>query len=679
MTHPEPAGRFPFSAIVAQEQMKQALLLNAANPAVGGVLIRGNKGTAKSTAVRSLTTLLPPIEVVAGCPYSCNPGTEIDQCIHCIADPDGEVVQRPVRIVDLPVSASEDRLVGSLDIERAIQSGQQAFEPGILAAAHRGILYIDEVNLLSDHLVDLLLDAAAMGRNYVERDGLSVTHPASFILVGTMNPEEGELRPQLLDRFGLMVEAESDFSRDDRIEVVRRRVGFEADPAGFAEAWEPRQQELRGRLAEAQALLPRVEVPDAIMEAVAAICEDHGVDGLRADITIYRAASTIAAWNQRQRVELDDVRDAARLALVHRQRRQPFQEPQLDQQRLDETLEQLGNTTRERDPHPPRAGDRTEPEDDPGNQPPPPEEGGQQPPTDEGATEDSDLGSEDAPDQAPAPIGASPPVRVPESRRRRDRRSRTAAGRSAATLTDTRAGRHVSSRPASEAPTDVDLVATLRTAAPKRLARARARTPSLEPSDLQEKVRETTTARLVVFVVDASGSMGARQRMEATKGAILSLLVDAYQQRDRVALITFRGDHADLVLPPTNSVERAHRELAHLATGGRTPLGSGLTRAHELIEAERRRDAGLATLLIVVTDGRANSGATTGSPRDAVHAAAGALALVADDALVIDTESGFVRLGEAQALADLLEGECVTLGEPTAQSLEASVRAMRSR
>ena len=337
--------RFPFAALVGQERMKRALLLNAVNPAVGGVLIRGSKGTAKSTAVRSLAALLPPIAVVAGCPYSCDPARERATCPHCTTDATedraGEVVERPVRIVDLPVGASEDRLVGSLDIERALHSGRQAFEPGLLAGAHRGILYIDEVNLLNDHLVDVLLDAAAMGRNYVERDGLSVTHPSRFILVGTMNPEEGELRPQLLDRFGLMVEADDQFTRAERMEVVKRRIAFEADPAAFVARWDAEQQALRQRLAAAQGMLPDVTLSDQMLEAIAGVCEAHEVDGLRADIVIHRAATTIAAWDGRAEVSLDDVREAARLALVHRQRRQPFEQPELDQQRLDESLDEF--------------------------------------------------------------------------------------------------------------------------------------------------------------------------------------------------------------------------------------------------------------------------------------------------------------------------------------------------
>lgn len=356
--------RFPFPAIVGQERMKRALLLNAVNPGIGGVLVRGSKGTAKSTAVRSLAALLPAIEVVAGCPFSCA-AEERPACPHCSsAAGQAEVVRRPVRIVDLPVGASEDRLVGSLDIERAIQSAEQAFEPGLLAAAHRGVLYIDEVNLLSDHLVDLLLDAAAMGRNYVERDGLSVVHPSRFILVGTMNPEEGELRPQLLDRFGLMVEAENRFTTQERMDVVRRRVAFEGDPETFAAEWQGEQDALRARLRAAQDSLAGVRMPDEMLEAIAHVCEVHEVDGLRADIVIHRAATTIAAWEGRAEVTLEDVREASSLALVHRQRRQPFEQPHLDPQRLDDTLDEFESRGRPREQRPSGTREGSSPESD---------------------------------------------------------------------------------------------------------------------------------------------------------------------------------------------------------------------------------------------------------------------------------------------------------------------------
>ena len=281
-------SRFPFTAIVGQTSMKRALILNAVNPKIGGVLVRGKKGTAKSTAVRSLAALLPEVTVVQGCPYNCSPEERQGLCTRCeTSSDDSEIVVRQIPIVDLPVGATEDRLVGSLDIEEAIKTGNRVFEPGLIAGTHRGILYIDEVNLLNDHLVDILLDAAAMGRNYVEREGISITHRSEFILVGTMNPEEGDLRPQLLDRFGLAVEVDGRFTPEERQEVVKRRIAYESDPQTFMAQWQQSEQEERDRVIRSQRLLPQVTVGDNILELITSICAEYDVDGMRGDITMY--------------------------------------------------------------------------------------------------------------------------------------------------------------------------------------------------------------------------------------------------------------------------------------------------------------------------------------------------------------------------------------------------------
>ena len=336
-------GGFPFTAVVGMDEMRLALILNAVSPAVGGVLVRGEKGTAKSTMVRALAAVLPDVGVVTGCRFSCDPADPDPDC------PDGPhdrtrddagsaARTRAARLVELPVGASEDRLLGALDIERALTEGVKAYEPGLLAAAHRGVLYVDEVNLLHDHLVNLLLDAAALGVSYVERDGVSVRHAARFLLVGTMNPEEGELRPQLLDRFGLTVEAAAPRDPGPRAEVVRRRLDYDADPAGFAARWGAEESGLAGRIAAARRLLPRVVLPDGALRQVASVCAAFGVDGLRADLVTARAAMAHAAWEGRTVVSADDIRAAARLALPHRRRRQPFDEPQLDEQQLEDAL-----------------------------------------------------------------------------------------------------------------------------------------------------------------------------------------------------------------------------------------------------------------------------------------------------------------------------------------------------
>src|SRR5690348_16653817 len=329
---------FPFAAIAGMDDLKLALLLNAVSPAIGGVLVRGEKGTAKSTLVRGLAELLPPVGVVEGCRFSCDPGAPDPGCPDGPHSGDAGRSSRPARLAELPVGATEDRLAGSLDIERALTAGVAAFEPGLLAAAHRGILYVDEVNLLHDHLVDLLLDAAALGVNYVEREGVSVRHAARFLLVGTMNPEEGELRPQLLDRFGLTVQVTASQDPAERAEVVRRRLAFEADPAGFVTRFSADTAALASQVAAARGRLPQVSLPDAALRQICSVCGAFGVDGMRADLVTARTAIALAAWADRDEVTEEDIRTAARLALPHRRRRDPFDAPGLDEQALDDAL-----------------------------------------------------------------------------------------------------------------------------------------------------------------------------------------------------------------------------------------------------------------------------------------------------------------------------------------------------
>lgn len=322
--------------------MKLGLVLNAINPRLGGVLIRGEKGTAKSTAVRALAALLPEIEVVEDCPYSCDPHDYSSMCSTCRQRVDsGEVLPRAtrrMRVVDLPVSVTEDRVVGTLNLEEAIKKGEKRFEPGLLATANRGILYVDEVNLLDDHIVDILLDSAAMGVNTVEREGISFTHPANFILVGTMNPEEGELRPQLLDRFGLMVQVEGMADPVMRMEVVKRRLSFDDDPDGFYAQWEEEEHRVADQILKARSLVPHVPISESLMYAIARIAIELGVDGHRADIVMVKAAKTLAALQGKDEATIEDVRTVAELVLPHRLRRRPFEDASFDFSRLDELL-----------------------------------------------------------------------------------------------------------------------------------------------------------------------------------------------------------------------------------------------------------------------------------------------------------------------------------------------------
>ncbi|MBC9711860.1 putative cobaltochelatase [Streptomyces sp. TRM66268-LWL] len=670
---------YPFTALVGQDDLRLALVINAVSPAVGGVLVRGEKGTAKSTAVRALSALLPEVEVVPGCRFSCDPQAPDAQCPDGPHDAAGTVA-RAARMVELPVGASEDRLVGALDIERALAEGVKAFEPGLLADAHRGILYVDEVNLLHDHLVDLLLDAAAMGASYVEREGVSVRHAARFLLVGTMNPEEGELRPQLLDRFGLTVEVSASREPDQRVEVVKRRLAYDDDPAGFAARWADEERAVRARIVAARALLPSVRLGDGVLRQIAATCAAFEVDGMRADIVMARTATALAAWAGREEVTAEDVRQAALLALPHRRRRNPFDAPGLDEDKLDETLEEFGSSD---------SSDGDGPDDDPDPDGP---DGGGRPPEDGG--DDGDAGPQVPPQssapQAPDPkesdgkeqseqsassgAGEQSPAAAAEPFRTKllsvPGTGAGAAGRRSRARTDH--GRTTGARRPQGALTKLHLAATVQAAAPHQRARGRAgRGLVVRRDDLRQAVREGREGNLVLFVVDASGSMAARQRMSAVKGAVLSLLLDAYQRRDKVGLVTFRGAGAEVALPPTSSVDAAAVRLEALPTGGRTPLAAGLLKAHEVLRVERLRDPVRRPLVVLVTDGRA-----TGGPEPVAHAAraAGLFAAESIASVTVDCESGPVRLGLAGQLAQGLGGTVVTLDELRADSLAGLVK-----
>ncbi|MEU9739231.1 VWA domain-containing protein [Micromonospora chersina] len=742
---------YPFSAVLGMDEMRLALLLNAVSPAVGGVLVRGEKGTAKSTAVRALAGLLPPVDRVAACRFACDPAAPDPGC------PDGPhpagsaAERRPARLVELPVGAAEDRVVGSLDLEKALAEGVRAYEPGLLAAAHRGVLYVDEVNLLHDHLVDLLLDAAAMGRCHVEREGVSVSHAARFLLVGTMNPEEGELRPQLLDRFGLTVEVAASRDPAVRAEVVRRRLAADTDPAGFAAGWAEADAEVARRVAAARRRLPRVALPDAALRQIAEVCAAFDVDGMRADIVTARTAVAHAAWQGRDRVTADDVRVAARLALPHRRRRDPFDTPGLDEQRLDEALRRAREQHPDDDPDGgsdgslgpdggpdggpgggsgpdsgpvggsggPGAGDgpegstggpggggvdpdgpgrsargkggaggwdRSGTSDDAGR-PGSPDDGrgtgrdGRWPANGQTGDGMGDESSNDRPGDGLPGAGRRPgdpggaegrpgTVSVPDRGLRArlftapgmgegvpGRRSRARTGRGRTTGARVPAGRAGA----------LHLPATVRAAAPHQAARGRGGGPlRLRPSDVREAVRDGREGNLVLFVVDASGSMGARERMSAVKGAVLALLTDAYQRRDKVAVVAFRGTGAQTLLPATSSVLAASTRLAELPTGGRTPLAEGLLAAADLLRVERLRDPKRRPLVLVVTDGRATAGPR---PLDRADRAAAVLAATGAPCVVVDCESGPIRLNLARRLAAHLQAPHHHLADVTSDPL----------
>jgi magnesium chelatase subunit D len=635
---------YPFSAIVGHDQLRLALLLCAVRPEIGGALIRGEKGTAKSTAVRGLAALLSAATGSGG-----------------------------AGLVEMPLGATEDRVVGSLDLQRVLRDGEHAFSPGLLARAHGGVLYVDEVNLLHDHLVDILLDAAAMGRVHIERDGVSHSHEARFVLIGTMNPEEGELRPQLLDRFGLTVDVQASRDVDVRVQVIRERMAYEADPDAFAERYADADAELARRIAAARAVVDDVVLPDNELRRIAALCAAFDVDGMRADLVVARAAVAHAAWRGASTVDEQDIRVAAELALPHRRRRDPFDDHGIDRDELDEALAKASESQvasqvadsppePEPDPDPPGGGKSADDpalQQDPQSQHAPPSPMGDDPQRPASPLSRSSPSASSAP---PAKAFRTRALTVPgvgEGAPGRRSRARNASGSVVAAADPRAAGAH-----------GLHLFATVLAAAEHASAAGALR---LHPDDLRRAVREGREGNLVIFVVDASGSMAARDRMAAVSGAAMSLLRDAYQRRDKVAVITFRQQQARILLPPTSSAHIAGRRLARFDTGGKTPLAEGLLAARELVLREKVRDRARRALVVVLTDGRATAGP---DPLGRSRIAATRLVAEGAAAVVVDCETSYVRLGLAGQLARQLGAPVIRLEHLHADHLTQAVRSV---
>ncbi|MCG1003704.1 MULTISPECIES: VWA domain-containing protein [Halobacterium] len=681
----------PFPAVVGQRDLKDALLAVAANDSLDGLLATGEKGTAKSTTARALADLLPDQRAVADCPYGCPPDDPDHQCADCRERDDPPVESRPVPFVTLPLGASRDRVVGSLSVPDALD-GDAEFNPGLLARANRGFLYVDEVNLLDDHLVDVLLDAAASGVNRVERDGVSVTHPAQFTLVGTMNPEEGDLRPQFRDRFALHVDVAGSDDLDERAEIVSRALdGFDGD---YAEATE----RVRERLLDARERLSDVDLPESLVRDITELCRDAGVDGHRADVATARAARTLAALDGRPTVTEADVQRAAEFALPHRLQSRPFEDAPDPEDVVDDHFEDEsgsedeptdGETNGDASDDPDaESSDEADDSDSDSEHEREPESGGEADDDEraggvpEGAhASNSDSGSEDesgddrendaesdGDDEAAAPLvpgqsraetvepgaGRAPETETPDAERD------SGSGRAAATPSADSRGPRVRTERAS-ATDSVDAAASVRAAAARG-------SETVESRDLRQSVRAGSASALVVFAVDASASM--RGPMRAAKGVALDVLRDAYERRDEVAVVTFAGEDANVVLPPTDSVTLAARHLKSLPTGDRTPLPAGLRAADDVLA---RADPD-AAVVVVVTDGRANAG--TDAPTSDTREAASALADRGAEVLVVDAGDG----DRASLVGDVVrasEGERVPLDALTPERIDGAVSAAR--
>jgi magnesium chelatase subunit D len=653
--------------------MVQALLLAAINPLCGGVLLRGEKGAAKSTAARGLREILPPLPPTSA--ESANPSL-----------PRG----RP--FLTLPLNATEDRVVGGLDFEVATRQGIRVNNPGLLSQAHQGILYIDEVNLLDDHLVDLVLDAAARGSCALEREGLSLTLPSQFILIGTMNPEEGELRPQFLDRFGLAVQVASEKDPELRVETLRRREEFEADPWVFAAKWAPETELLKARVLKAQAELSRVVIPQRIREFIAQLAVERHVAGHRADLLLERAAVALCAFQGRKILAETEVLEVAPLVLAHRQRESaPPPPPPPDPEPNEAEANQEEPEQEEPRPEEPNQeeSERAEPTETESAPPEPAPAAAS--PLDRPEPEDS--GEEDS-TEPPSPrpnalverifeIGQTFKVRRVETAK--DRLRRRGSGRRSRGRVSQKQGRYVKSGP-NNGLGDLALDATIRAAAPYQLGRERAPGLALAlwPSDIRCRIREKKMGNHLFLTVDASGSMGARGRMAAAKGAVMSLLLDAYQKRDQVALISFRRDGAAVNLPLTASADLAGRLLAEMPIGGRTPLAHGLELTFREVRNALLKNPLARPIVIVVTDGRGNVSLTAGPPgstqsRPLQQAWALASVMAREKRakyLVVDTEEeSLVAFKLAERLAAALEAEYYRINDLKAETLLSLIRA----
>ena len=706
----------PFPAIVGQDDLKRVLLLAAAHDDLSGAVITGEKGTAKSTAVRALVDLLPEQQAVAGCPYGCAPDDPASQCEDCRArDRDDLTVEtRQVPLVTLPLGATRDRVVGTLSVEDAM-AGDAEFDPGLLAAANRGILYVDEINLLDDHLVDVLLDAAASGVNTVERDGISVSHPAEFTLIGTMNPEEGDLRPQLRDRFDLQATVTGCQDLADRVDIIDRALA-EGDDENVATEYGNAVADLRESLRVARESIDSVSLPTEFKQSIAELCTEAGVDGHRADIATARAAIASAALDGRPKVIESDVQAAARYTLPHRLRSQPFEEPPDPEELLDDHFddedtggEDDAESTDDSDVD--ESGDAEDADSadeneeaggsDDGNDGTRDDEG-----VDNGGRDtDSEGSDENNRSKDPAPSGAdggsdsgqadtserggdSDDGDDPGSTESDDETEGTplVPGQQRAGVGDATApdiddtvdeadsgensgspgqrshqqqaggrGTRVRTEPATgEAP--VDAAASVRTAASRGHNR-------VEADDLQQSVREREQAATIVFAVDASASM--TPAMETAKGVVLELLRDAYEQRDEVAFVAFGGDDAEVLLPPTRSVSLAARHLKSLPTGDRTPLPAGLSTAAAVLD-DADSSLGVA---VIVTDGRAN--VADGSPTQATRRAAEQLAGVATAVVVV--AAGTAGRGLIPTIVEVAGAETVPLSKLSPQVVTTAV------
>ncbi len=610
---------FSFSAVIGQDSAKKALIYAAVNPLIGGVLLSGQKGCAKSTLVRSFGAILKDID-----------------------------------IIDLPLNITEDMLLGTVDIKGAVADGKKRFSPGLLKRADGNILYIDEANLLTKSAVDALLDASQRGYVNVEREGMSESYACRFLMVGTMNPEESLLGAQFTDRFGLYVQMKGIADKACRIEIIKRRMEYEKDPERFCARYKEKDDICARKIMSAQKLLSHVKISNDMMQISVMLSSASGAFGHRAEILIAETALAIAAFDGRTEVEKDDIYSAAEFVLPHRMREctdaKEEYVPQNEQQDIEEDLDETNQTES------PKESNKEQNED---NYIPPPDKIQQEPPQD--AADDTVYGQE-----LYALNDVFPQKKYKDAKRGSGRRSKT--------VSDTKKGRYIGFYIPKDKNYDIAFDATLRAAAPhQRFRDKNGLALSIQSQDIRQKKREHRVGNTIFFAVDASGSMGAKKRMIETKNAVLSLLYDAYQKRDRVGLIAFRKDKAEILLPVTRSIDLAQKRLQSLPTGGRTPLSKGIRLALQMIYSEKIKDNDMVPLLILITDGKVNDKDSETPYKDVIS--------ISDEAakkdipsIVIDTENSAFPLGIAKEIAEHMKSEYVKVQELKAQKIVDIVR-----
>ncbi len=620
---------FPLAAIVGQDSVKQALLIAAVNPKAGGVLVAGEKGTAKSTLVRALAE-----------------------------------VTGKVQIIELPLNATEDMVFGGLDMQQAVGCGERRLLPGILARAHQHILYIDEINLLRREFVNALQEAALTGIHMVEREGISCRREAVFSLIGTMNPEEGALLPPTIDRFGLYAAVNREQDAEARAEIMRRSLAYERDPAGFCLQYAAATGAIRQQVAVATQLLPAIVVPETMVLLAAQMCAKAHSAGHRAELFLLEAARTLAALAGRDYLIPADMETAACYVLPQRMRQE--QEPPPPPAPPEQTEGSNQEQDQQQDQQQNQQQNQQQPFERQENQQ-------QEEQTDAPAAEQPPAAGNDQ--EKVADIDSQFPFIRMALALPQDRQERHGSGKRSLTRTDTKQGRYVRAGIPPGAVTDLAFDATLRAAAPYQRFRDKGNCCiAIKREDLRQKIREKRIGSTFLFVVDASGSMGARERMRAVKGAVCAMLQDAYQKRDQVGLIAFRRQSAEVLLPVTRSVDLAQKCLRHLPTGGKTPLAEGLATALAVLAARRKKEQDMQPVLVLVTDGRANTAAAGGNGVDEALAAAARIKEAGIHSVVIDTESDFVKLGLARTVARQMGASYYSLGELSDKNIMHIVR-----